>query len=144
MAKENKNKLNLGDIMSKVLLTPIVLKSIVITVLAYVFIYLIGLFNLAAFFVAFTAIFVALIVVQEFQAGSKGVEHDAAELGILALIIALIVDFAKIDLASFQLVPVLETLVVTFVAIILYLLILHPTKMEKEYAQHMGKKYMSR
>jgi len=141
MAKNNAKprKLRMKDLMTQGLLTPIAIKAIAVTALTFVFIYLIYRFNLGTFFVAFTSIFLAVIVMQEVQSGTKSVEHSAKELGGLALVIALVVWFTGINTASFTVVPILQTLVITFVMIILYLYIFHPTKMDKEYVEMVEK-----
>ncbi len=142
MKSAKPKKLTMKDLLTQALLTPIALKAIAVTVLTYLFIYLIQYFNLTTFFIAFTSIFVAVIVMQEVQSGTKSVEHSAKELAGLALIIALVVWFTGINLYTFTLVPVVQTLLITFVIIILYLYIFHPTKMDKEYVnmvQHAAK-----
>jgi hypothetical protein len=144
MAKTNvkPKKLRMKDLLTQALLTPIALKAIAVTVLTYLFIYLIQNFNLGSFFIAFTSIFLAVIVMQEIQSGTKSVEHSAKELAGLSLIIALVVWLTGISLVTFTLVPVIQTLVITFVAIIVYLYIFHPTKMDKEYVnmlEHVSK-----
>ncbi len=138
MAKDIGNKkLKMKDLMAEAVLTPIVLKAIAVTALTYLFIYLIQQFNLGSFFVAFTAIFVAVIIMQEVQSGTRSVEHSAKELAGLALVISLIVWITGISLASFTFVPILQTLIITFVSIILYLYIFHPTKMDREYVERL-------
>lgn len=125
------------DLLEEALLTPIALKAIAVTALTYLFIYLIMRFNLGSFFIAFTSIFLAVIVMQEIQSGTKNMEHSAKELGGLAFVISLIVWFTGISLVSFTFVPIIQTLVITFISIILYLYIFHPTKMDKEYVERL-------
>jgi hypothetical protein len=141
MAKANKKsekKLTLRDLFTQALLTPIVLKAIAVTVLTYVLIYLINFFHLDTFFVAFVAVFLAVIVMQEVQSGTRAVEHSAKELAGLALVIAILVWLITGgNLQTYTAIPILQTLVITFVAIILYLYILHPTKMDKEYVERL-------
>lgn len=144
MAKQEgrPKKLRLKDLFSEALFTPIVLKAVAVTVLTYFFIYLILSFNFQNFLTAFTAVFIALIVMQEVQSGTKGVEHSAKELAGLALVISLIVWFILGPnilgtLSTLRAIPIFQTLVITFVSIILYLYILHPTKMDKEYVDKL-------